>query len=245
MVIPYTILGLTLVVGAYILARWFMVADPRKVLAAIRWSLAIVGLLAVLYLLVTGRYGLILWTLAFFLPMLLRSRGLWQRMKAMRGPSAGQQSQVNTRYLRMVLDHDTGEMDGTVSEGAYQGAQLGELSLEDLLSLLREIGGQDPQSAAVLEAYLDRVHGDSWREAAGEPGAGATGGAGAGRGGSGAGRGMTREEAHNILGVKPGASAKEITEAHRKLMQKVHPDHGGSNYLAAKINEAKDLLLKR
>ncbi len=56
---------------------------------------------------------------------------------------------------------------------------------------------------------------------------------------------MTREEAQKVLGVKENATAEEIIEAHRKLIQKMHPDRGGNDYLAAKINQAKDYLLER
>ena len=55
--------------------------------------------------------------------------------------------------------------------------------------------------------------------------------------------GMDREQAYSILGIKPGASKQEIIDAHRKLMQKMHPDRGGSNYLAGQINKAKKTLL--
>ena len=99
----------------------------------------------------------------------------------------------------------------------------------DLLAVCR---AEDSQSAAVLEAYLDRVHGDSWRHA--QSGAGDE---------HGNGTRMTLAEAREILGVDSHASREDIIEAHRRLMQKNHPDRGGSTYLAAKINLAKEILL--
>ena len=123
----------------------------------------------------------------------------------------------------------------------YSGHRLEEMTLEQLIELWRDCLAEDGDSAAVLEAYLDRTRGESWREAAGAGAAGeGAGRAGAAAAGQGA---MTREEAYEILGLEPGAEAADIRAAHHRLMQKVHPDHGGSNYLAAKINQAKDLLL--
>lgn len=236
---PYLILGLAVLVGGVLLARWFVNAEPRHVARVVRWLLIILGTIFVLVMVFAGRQ---VWA-ALLLPMLLpliRSRGLWQRIKAARGPSSGQKSEVATRYLRMVLDHDSGSMTGEVIDGQFQGWSLHDMSLDQLLDLWRECAANDAQSAAVLEAYLDRAHGDAWREAAGYTGAGTGGGQGAGPGGRGP---MTREEAYRILGLEEGAKETEIRDAHRRLMQKMHPDHGGSNYLAAKINEAKSVLL--
>jgi hypothetical protein len=160
-------------------------------------------------------------------------KGFKNSMKGAAGPSAGGASDVETRFLRMTLNHETGEMDGVVLEGAYQGRRLAELAPDDLLQLLSVCRAQDAQSASVLEAYLDRVHGDGWREA----------GRGQQSGPGGEAKNMTAAEAREILGVDEGAGREDIIEAHRRLMQKNHPDRGGSTYLAAKINQAKDILL--
>ena len=94
----------------------------------------------------------------------------------------------------------------------------------------------DPQSVQLLEAYLDRTHGDSWRGP--DESGGGTGGTERATGGK-----MTVAEAREILGVDESASRDEIIDAHRRLMQKMHPDRGGSTYLASKINQAKDVLI--
>jgi hypothetical protein len=234
-VLPLILLGLALLVGLIFLAYWFASADPKKVIQVLKWSVITLVGGFLLYVIVRAHYGLLIALLPMLLAVLLQRRALKHRMKAARGPSRGQSSEVNTRFLRMTLDHDTGDMSGLILKGRFQGAYLDQLSAEDLLAFWRECRAEDAQSAAVLEAFLDRTQGEEWRRAAaGEAGDGPRPSAGGA---------MTEEEALNILGLEPGADKSEITEAHRRLMQKVHPDHGGSNYLAAKINEAKDLLL--
>jgi hypothetical protein len=155
---------------------------------------------------------------------------------------------VRTRFLQMSLDHDSGALDGRVLDGRHAGELLSQLDLAALEELLQDYRIADPQSASVLEAYLDRTR-PEWRaddEAAGAESEAAGGGqAGARRrhGPQPAGA-MSRAEALEILGLEEGADAEAIRAAHHRLMQKLHPDHGGSNYLAAKLNEAKDLLLR-
>ena len=247
--IGYFLLGLALLVGAVLLLNWFIRADPAQVARIARWLLIGVAIGAVLSLFFFGRALLGLLFLApVLIPLLLRSRLIWRRIKGALGPTPGQTSEVVTHFLRMTLDHDSGAMSGTVLEGRYAGRALDRLSLPELIELWEECHAQDEQSAAVLEAYLDRIHGEDWREAAEAGGAAGSGAGGNGAGGGSrgwgtAGAGMTRDEAFEILGLEPGASDHDIREAHKRLLQKIHPDHGGSNYLAAKINQAKDILL--
>lgn len=238
--LTYYILGLSLVIGLLLVARWFVSAEPKEVARAARWVLIVIGTMAAVYLILLRRFGLALWLLVLLLPLVLRWRAVLQRLKAAGGPSPGRSSQIETRFLRMVLDHDSGAMGGEVLEGRFTGRRLEDLAPEQLVELWRDCRAADAQSAAVLEAYLDRTLGQDWRVAAGAGGGGEAGG---GAGPAAAGGPMTREEAYDILGLEPGADAEQIRQAHRHLMQKVHPDHGGSNYLAAKINQAKDLLL--
>jgi len=145
----------------------------------------------------------------------------------------GQVSRVRTAFVEMELDHDSGAMRGTITAGRRAGASLDSLELSSLLGLLPEF---DDDSRALLGAYLDRRD-SGWREHA-------QGDTAAGQGGARDGK-MTEEQAYQVLGLPPGASADAVAQAHRTLMKKLHPDQGGSTYLAAQINAAKDVLLRR
>jgi DnaJ domain len=147
--------------------------------------------------------------------------------------SGGQASTVRSAWLEMQLDHDTGAMRGTVLQGAHGGADLDSLDLAAIRALVAEV---DEESRALLLAYLDRRD-PGWREDA-------QGDAAAGRSAPASGK-MTEEEAYQILGLQPGASVDDVSRAHRSLMKKLHPDQGGSTYLAARVNQAKDVLLRR
>lgn len=147
--------------------------------------------------------------------------------------SKGQTSRVRAAFIEMELDHDTGDMRGRILAGRLQGVTLEALDVPALAGLINEI---DDESRALLMAYLDRRDA-SWREHA-------QGDAATGRAAPSSGK-MTEQEAYQILGLEAGASVSDIGRAHRTLMKKLHPDQGGSTYLAARVNEAKDILLRR
>jgi len=154
--------------------------------------------------------------------------------------SAGQKSGVRTETIEMVLDHDSGRMEGRCLKGRFAGRDLSSLRDAELLQLLEGIGSADPQGAALLEAYLDRRF-PGWRDRR----AGGSARAGAQQQPRDRSGRMDHKEAYDVLGLKPGAGEADIRSAHRRLMMKLHPDQGGSTYLASRINEAKDVLLGR
>ena len=242
------LLGLAAILLVIALLKWFVRTPPATVKRMLL-SLGIILVIAALgFLAATGRLhwlyalGAALVPLARRLLPLLRYvpllRGLVSRYKAARGPAAGgRTSQVESRFLRMTLEHETGTLDGEIRAGMHAGARLSELSLAQLRQLLKQYRVEDADSARLLESFLERVHGERWREGFAE-------GERAEKGPDESGP-MSREEALRILGLEPGADRDAIVEAHRRLMQKLHPDRGGSGYLAAKINQAKDCLLGR
>ena len=147
--------------------------------------------------------------------------------------STGQTSQVRSPYLDMTLDHDSGALSGVFIAGPHAGQSLDAFDLPQLATMM---AGFDAESVALLEGYLDRRF-PAWRQDAQFDGAGRNDrAASSGK--------MTDEEAYQILGLQPGAGRDDISHAHRSLMKKLHPDQGGSTYLAARVNEAKDTLLR-
>jgi hypothetical protein len=226
------LLGVVLLVIILLAGRAYVKADPKRLAWLMRrvgGSLALAGALAMV---VTGRVVLALplamlgfWLLGRRFPFGLPGGAddVWTQ--------TGQSSSVRTPMLEMTLDHASGGMDGMVLAGSFSGRRLSGLNREELLALYEECVRLDAQGAQLLQAYMERI-GVRQEQA----------GAGGGRRGNGA--AMTVEEAYDILGLKPGATPEDIQQAHRSLMKKYHPDQGGSTYLAAKINEAKDVLLR-
>ncbi len=228
---PYVFLGLALLVGGILIAYWFNRTDPRQVAKTVK-IVAIVLLVGLGILLAVAGRAQVLAALPILAGVLWK---LWPLLNSLgrrlrNGGQAG--SNVRTRFFAMHLDHASGHVDGDILAGAFAGRLLSDLSLAELNQLRGDVSG-DPQSLALIEAYLDRRDPD-WR------------GPGSGDGSRASSSGpITLEEAYDVLGLEPGASLDEIRQAHRRLMQKLHPDAGGSDWLAAKLNAAKDLLLSR
>jgi hypothetical protein len=182
--------------------------------------------------------GVALTYLLRLLPMLLRLMPVWMmlhsRFKFNRAQAGGesQRSTLRTTFLVMELEHGSGDMDGKILKGDFEGQKLSNLTREQLLQLRNEIQA-DSDSLQILDAYLDRLHED-WRDTGqqyeqGSPTEETT---------------PTRELSMEILGLSEPINRKDVISAHRKLMQKLHPDRGGTDYLAKKINAARDCLLE-
>ncbi|MCA3272562.1 MAG: molecular chaperone DnaJ [Roseomonas sp.] len=213
----------------FLLLRAFANAPVARVRQFGAVMLASIGAVLLLLGLFTARGQQAIFALAFFLPLLLQWAQRWRTNKRFGGPApqTGAANSVETAFLNMTLDHDSGRMTGSVKAGQFAGRDLAALNLPELLLLLEECQIADIDSVALLEAWLDRAHPDWRSEPAAEPRSAA----------------MTREEALDILGLKEGADEDAIRAAHRRLMKTAHPDQGGSAWLAARINAARDLLM--
>jgi len=222
------------ILGGLLLLGWVFVNTSPVVLARVlKWTGIAFAAAAVVALAVSGRLAMLLGIAAVLVPLLIRLRSA---IGGLYGPAVGNSSTVVTPFVRMSLDHDTGSMTGTVLQGGFAGMRIDELSRAELLVLLRQCRTEDEEGARLIEAYLDRTD-PNWRA---DLHGGQTGG-GTGPAAS----DVTVDEAYAILGLPPGADAEAVKAAHHRLMKQLHPDHGGSDYLAAKLNRARDVLLHR
>jgi DnaJ domain len=238
---PTLIAGIVAVVTLYLLLQMFRAANPAVLARALKVCGGIVALAVAAF---TGLKG----ELAIAIPLGFFGAGLLGWAPAgtsgfanigrifgagSRQRSGGQASRVRSRFFEMTLDHDSGALTGLIVSGPNAGRSLQEFDLPALLGMFPEL---DNESVPLLESYLDRRF-PAWRQ-------NAQGDAAGGQRRAASGSKMTDEEAYQILGLKPGAGRDEIGRAHRALMKKLHPDQGGSTYLAARVNEAKEVLLR-
>ncbi|MCK9468984.1 MAG: molecular chaperone DnaJ [Porticoccaceae bacterium] len=234
---PKILLLVLVVFAAWYGWRHLNTLGPQERRRAI-WVWGSAALLVIAVILVgTGRMHWVGAALAAAIPLLkfgfsvlfraLPLLGLWQRKH---GPS-----RVRTKGLEVTFNLATGEMDGELFTGPHEGQRLSALDEQQLREQFNHFQANDRQSALLLRAYLLRK---------GFAGYGSNGyGAGDSNSRAVAGEEMGEEQAFQVLGLKPGASREEIIQAHKRLIQKLHPDRGGNDYLAAMINAAKDRLI--
>jgi hypothetical protein len=234
----FILIGGAALVGLLIMIQLLRKIGTRRLVRALRWIVGGAAAVLAAFLLLRGRIDIaaVVGAGAF---SILRFGRLGPLVFDAGSVSEDNESTVKSRYIAMNLDHASGEVSGRVIAGAFKGADLLELGEADTRLLLAEIEG-DADSMALLETWLDKNRA-GWREyfaeQYGDGGERATADDGAAA--------DPDAEAYEVLGLQPGATAAEIREAHHRLMKGVHPDQGGSTYLASRINEAKDRLLKK
>jgi len=229
----YLLGGLVFLACVWLMARVFISATPRQLAIGVRWIGGLgLGALA-LFLLLRGNFQAMGAALTAILPFLIRWRRLWQILfptrTASHGPTSTAGSALDTAFLKVALDHATGRMTGEIVAGRHAGRRLEDLTMTEAVDLLADAAA-DPATVQVLEAFLDREH-PAWREHATTPPPAGDSGR------------MTRAEALRVLDLPEDATPEQVRDAHRRLMLANHPDRGGSTYLAAQINRAKDVLL--
>jgi hypothetical protein len=238
----FVLAGALLLVFVLGMGYAFAQANPATLARSLRYlGVGLLGLAAVAFAL-TERIGLAVFTATVAWSLLTQGRlwpGGWPRYGHIpsggprpRRPRRDRSSAVRTDWIALELDHVTGEMDGDVLKGDHAGARLSAMTREALVALFNE-SSADNDTRRLLETYLDRRFANAWRQAEQSQA----------RSRPHTNSAMSREEAYRVLGLDPGATEPQIRAAHRKLMLQNHPDKGGTSYLAAKINEAKDVLL--
>ena len=234
---PQLIAGLFVLYLLLMAIRAFGRITPASAAKIVRGGGVALGLAAMGLLLLRGSFGLVGVLASLLLGNFVRGGGnpFASLMRAAGwGKPKSRVSVASSAAIEMRLDRDSGRMTGAVTAGPYAGRPLEAMTRTECVSVHRYCLSDDPEGATLLEAYLDRRF-PAWREAQqgeGEPRPrGWSGGA------------LSRDEAYEILGLPKGAGREEIVAAHRGLMKKLHPDHGGSTALAARVNQAKDVLL--
>ena len=220
-ILAYATLGLSLFVSAVKMGGWILHADPRTILNGGRWALVAFAALALgvlIWLVMTGRWSSAMMLAAFMLPIFVQAAPRW---RVLFGPL----NAVRSDFPPITPDFST-------PRGGFSNAR--DMTDPELVE----------QSLAVLRAYLAHAGAQTATQQIEHTPAYLQAGNGAGTE-SGNGRlCMSTEEALDILGLEPTATAQEIRDAYCRLEQKVDPELGGTHYLMAKIIDARDVLLR-
>ncbi|MEM8799988.1 MAG: DnaJ domain-containing protein [Pseudomonadota bacterium] len=250
----WLVAGIAFAIFVLSVLRWAAYASPKDIKKAVFGIALVIALIVGVLTLFLGRVGM-------SAPLLVGAFALWRRYQRLAGyaalgkrfanwlgltptsetsssgaGSSGQETIVETEYLTMVLDQSTGHLAGRIKSGAYAGRTLETLTRSELIDLYRQLGQRDVESERLVEAYLDRYH-PRWGEYAHRDHQDKETSAG-GKTGQ-----MSRADAAAVLGIPDDADEEQIQQAYTRAMKAAHPDQGGNNELAAKINRARDLLL--
>ncbi|MEM7067733.1 MAG: molecular chaperone DnaJ [Pseudomonadota bacterium] len=209
----------------------FVRATPAALASTLRMLGPLLVVLIGLALSALGRFG-------YGVPLLILG-GLWwyhyRKKLAWERVNKGDISTFRTAWLEVLVNQDTGQIDGLILTGPREGKILSGMERADLLAFYQELSA-DIDSQELVETYLDRKV-SGWRkdtDARSAERKRSTPGPGA----------VTEQEAYQILGLEPGAGAQEISSRHRKLMAVINSEGGTSVYLVKRIDEARDTLLK-
>ena len=233
--VGYLVLGVTLAIGLTLILRGLRGATANQ---AMRWlwqSIAAASVVVGVYFLLTGRPA---YAVVPALGILVGLLG-WL-IDASLGPKKPNTSRVDTRFLKLTLDHRSGQVTGDIVDGPFVRRRIESLRVDELVDLFVYYQREDEPSARLIEAYLDRTS-PTWRDRYGADGAPKqdTYTATARPGGP-----MSKSEALRLLGLQLGATADEVRVAHRRKLQEHHPDRGGDPDMAARINQAREVLLE-
>ena len=234
---PYfLILGILILITIVLILKWFTSADPKRVLKVFKWFFIIFGSIFGLFFILSGRLSWVFIGIPVLFPILMRVLAVMRLYKVFsrfngssRNNFSPRTSHVRTETLDMTLDQETGEMKGQIKKGPFKGSAVENLSEDDTLMLLKYCLENDREAAQVIEAYLNRIDPD-WHSKFENRNQNVS-------------STIDREQAFKVLGLNSDSTDQEIKTAYHKLIRNLHPDRGGSAYLAAKINEAKDILL--
>ncbi|HAA91239.1 MAG TPA: hypothetical protein DCS82_12475 [Rhodospirillaceae bacterium] len=235
------VLAGVLLLGLFLLlARWYVTAEPRDVLKVLRVLGIIFALVVIGLAIASGRLGMLWLVLLGLLPWMGRLRALNRQAADLRGPAKGQHIDRRTDFVVVYLNRDTGDMDGRVLQGPQAGKLLSELSIDALITLYEAASLEDPESAAILEAYLDRMHGVQWREKSKIADAAELPHDGPAL----LEQSMSRADAYAALGLQPGAPKSEIERAVQEMVETGHPDPAKAEEIIAKARRAKAILIE-
>ena len=239
----WIVIGLISLISFFLLLRFLVSAEPKKIIQLIKWTLVLLFIFILIFFGIRFS-SFILWLilpvlffslrtlLGVFLSRFFMNYFNLRTNSFYNSNNSSNTSSVETEYIVMSLNQNDGDVSGRIKKGSFSGKKLENLSLESLFELREELR-VDQESLDLIEAYLDRLVGSDWREQAENQSPEESDSTI-----------MTLKEAYLLLGLNENANKDEIKAAHHKLMLKIHPDQGGSNFLASKINLAKELLLK-